>query len=232
VAAAPPLYEQLRRQDRGRFLTALFAPQPARDELIALYAFAAEIARVPYLVKEPGLGAIRLQWWRDGLDGVAAGMPPQHPVLEALGQAQRRKPWRFDLLRCALDARERELDPTPLANLAACESHAREAAATVVLAALDRLGTERSADIEVGQAVGIAVGLAELAGGRLAPPLAVEAAARSRELTAEARARRSEISRRSLPALLAARLTEARRDRRPDGLLAARLIWANWTGRY
>ncbi|MGH7033449.1 MAG: squalene/phytoene synthase family protein, partial [Stellaceae bacterium] len=45
--ALSPLAAALRRNDRERFQTALFAPADRREALLALYAFNYEIARVP-----------------------------------------------------------------------------------------------------------------------------------------------------------------------------------------
>ena len=56
-----------RELDYDRYLAALLAPRAARDGLMALAAFHGEIARIPRTVREPGVGDIRLQWWRDAL---------------------------------------------------------------------------------------------------------------------------------------------------------------------
>lgn len=43
----------VRRLDRDRYLCSLFAPEEARDDLFALYAFNLEVARIPETVSEP-----------------------------------------------------------------------------------------------------------------------------------------------------------------------------------
>jgi phytoene synthase len=83
----PYLVDLVRAWDRPRYVATLFAPAAARRGLFALYAFAAEVARVPYQVRETGLGEIRLQWWREAVERVAAGEPGETPVLRALAQA-------------------------------------------------------------------------------------------------------------------------------------------------
>ena len=50
----------MRRHDRDRYQTALFAPAARREALFALYAFNYEIARVRESVTQPMLGQIRL----------------------------------------------------------------------------------------------------------------------------------------------------------------------------
>lgn len=70
----------VREHDRPRYYATLFSPAEARADLFALYGFATEIARVPDLVSESGLGEIRLRWWQDSLADAAepsgAGGPP------------------------------------------------------------------------------------------------------------------------------------------------------------
>src|SRR5947209_18265330 len=80
----------VRRHDRDRYQTALFAPAGRREALLALYAFNYEIARVRETVTQPMLGQIRLQWWREVLEAAYAGAPSRnHPVAIALTAAIR-----------------------------------------------------------------------------------------------------------------------------------------------
>ena len=74
----------VRAADKDRFLAALFAPAERRRHLFALYAFNGEIARVRELAREALPGEIRLQWWRDVLDGEARGEVSANPVAAAL----------------------------------------------------------------------------------------------------------------------------------------------------
>jgi phytoene synthase len=78
----------VRQGDRDRYLSTFFAPDASRPHLLALYAFNAEILRVRDSVSEPGLGMIRLQWWRDTIESIYAGTGTAgHPVAEALAVA-------------------------------------------------------------------------------------------------------------------------------------------------
>ncbi len=80
---------EVRQRDRDRYLTSLFAPPGARLSLWALYAFNAEVARIPDSVSEPLLGRMKIQWWRDVAARIAAGgnAPAGHPVAEAMAAA-------------------------------------------------------------------------------------------------------------------------------------------------
>lgn len=76
--------QTVRRYDRDRYLCALLAPEAHRPGLMALYAFNAEIARVRDVVSEPLPGEVRLQWWRDLLEGTEHGAAASNPVANAL----------------------------------------------------------------------------------------------------------------------------------------------------
>src|SRR6201993_4547541 len=73
----------VRRHDPDRFLTALFAPPDRRDALLTLYAFNHELARAREVVSEPPLALLRLQWWREVVEGAAR----RHEVAEPLAAA-------------------------------------------------------------------------------------------------------------------------------------------------
>src|ERR1700730_4628408 len=161
--SALPLAALLRRHDRDRFQTALFAPAQRREALLALYAFNYEIARVREAVTQPMLGQIRLQWWREVLDAAYAGAPArQHPVAVPLSEViyefgLSREP--FDRL---LDTRERDLADEPPASLAALEDYAEGTSAPLVHLALQVLGAREAAVEETARQVWIGYALAGL----------------------------------------------------------------------
>lgn len=83
---ATTLDEQVRAADIDRWLSSRFvADEQLRADLIALYAFEAELMAIPTRVTQPMLAEMRYVWWREQLDGVFAGVARKgHPVLEAL----------------------------------------------------------------------------------------------------------------------------------------------------
>lgn len=99
-----------------RHLAALLAPPREREALLALAAFAGELARIPRLaVREPMMGEIRLQWWRDALarlEGERAG----HAVADAVRQAARDFALPAALLDRMIEARTLELESAPFAD--------------------------------------------------------------------------------------------------------------------
>lgn len=87
--AEADLDAQVRAADPDRWLSSRLVADPgARADLIALYAFEAELSAIPARVTQPLLAEMRFTWWAEQLDGVFAGTPRKgHPVLEALAAA-------------------------------------------------------------------------------------------------------------------------------------------------
>jgi 15-cis-phytoene synthase len=79
--------ELVAKGDKDRYLSCLFAPEEARVHLFALYAFNLEITRIHQSVSEPHIGLVRQQWWLDTIDGIYAGITPDHPVAQALAKS-------------------------------------------------------------------------------------------------------------------------------------------------
>ena len=224
----------VRRHDRDRFQTALFAPPRKREALFALYAFNYEIARVRETVTEPMLGQIRLQWWREVIAAAfTAGPPRQHEVAVPLTAAIRDLELSREHFERLIDTRERDLDPEPPANMAALEDYAEGSSAALVLLALEALSQRQSAAREAGRAVGIGYALAGLlrampfhaAAGRCYIP--AEIAARSGLDIRDYEARRASAALRAAAAEIAAaarhqlRLARAQRGAVPRAAIAA-----------
>jgi phytoene synthase len=76
----------VRESDFDRYAMSLFAPPERRAQLLALYGFNVEIARVREQVTQALAGEIRLQWWIDVLSGKSAGDAQGNPVAAQLLQ--------------------------------------------------------------------------------------------------------------------------------------------------
>lgn len=122
----------VRTQDRDRFLAALFAPEAARRQLLALAAFNVEVARVREVAREALPGEVRLAWWREVIDGEGRGEVDGHPVAAALRDTIAR----FALPRASLvalaDARIFDLYDDPMPTLGDLEGYAGETASALL----------------------------------------------------------------------------------------------------
>jgi phytoene synthase len=123
--------ELVRAHDKDRYLATLFAPAQQRGPLFALYAFDLEIASIRDRAREPMPGEIRLQWWREVIEGERAGEATAHPVAAALTETITR----FDLLRARLieltEARAFDLYDDPMLTFDMLEGYLRRTAATI-----------------------------------------------------------------------------------------------------
>lgn len=139
----------LRDSDRDRYLACLLSPEDKRGALAALYAFNAELARIRDLVHEPLPGEVRMQYWRDLLEGQAHGSTEANPVAAALLTAieEYRLPRRT--LVDMIDARIFDLYDDPMETRNALEGYAGETASALIQLAglvLSPEAAARSAD--------------------------------------------------------------------------------------
>lgn len=135
---------EVRRVDEDRWLASRFAPAPVRAGLIALYAVNHEIARTADVVREPGLGHIRLQWWRDALGDPARAN--EHPALGALKAAG---VWDAcaPLLQGAAAARVKDFEAAPFPKWTDADAYLDATAGAVLGAALEVCGAGAHAAI-------------------------------------------------------------------------------------
>ncbi len=206
-----PVAALVRRHDRDRFQTVLFAPAARREALFALYAFNHEIASVRERVTEPTLGRMRLEWWREIIAAAyESGPVRRHVVVEPLTEAIREHALTREHFDRLIDARERDLDDEAPASLATLEDYAEATSAGLVYLALEILGAGDPVARRAAFHVGIAYALAGLLRAMpyrtlpdrgIVPPAIAAAASRHLDL---ARALRPPPTRAALPALLPA----------------------------
>lgn len=77
--------ELLSDYERDNFFISLFAPAQKRDDVLIILSLNHELSKAMSIVKEPMMGKIRLQWWRDEIEKIYEGKAPApQPVLENL----------------------------------------------------------------------------------------------------------------------------------------------------
>lgn len=152
-----------RAHEQDRYLSALLAPRPVRGDLIALAAFAGEIARVPGYVSEPMLGEIRLQWWRDTLETQsAAAVSCGNPIADAVAATMRTRSLALATLEACIDGYARRLDDTPFADTAALLANLDATEGNLFALALRIAGGETGPVLDAARAFGLARLLLEL----------------------------------------------------------------------
>lgn len=122
----------LQEMDRDRYLASLLSPVECRAAVVALYAYNAELARVRDVVREPLPGEVRLQYWRDLLEGSAHGETAANPVAAELLQAIDRFRLPVAPLVSMADARIFDLYDDPMETTTMFEGYAGETAAALI----------------------------------------------------------------------------------------------------
>lgn len=211
------LAEKVRLGDPDRYAATLAAPEDARAKLWPLYAFNLEIARAPWLTAEPIIAEMRLQFWTDTLDGIAAGNPPRaHEVAEPLAQVWRSCALPVVLGHAMIEARKHDITREGFADAQALGAYLNATSGHLMWLAARALGAAARAEGPV-RDMAYAAGLSNwfLAvpdlRGRGVPALPDDSDDAIRALAndalarlARARAARVQVSRRAVPALLAA----------------------------
>ena len=154
--------ELVAQTDRDRYLATLFAPEEKRGALYALYAFNAEIARVRELAREPMPGEIRLQWWREVLQGEREGEAAAHPVAAALQQTLRDNGLPATPLLALIDAHGFDLYDEPMARFGDLDTYAMLTEGTIISFAAMLLDQTAAPPERLMRAAGLAYGFARV----------------------------------------------------------------------
>jgi len=142
--------------DPDRYIAALFAPAARRKYLFALYAFNLEIAKVAEAVRQPMLGEIRLQWWRETVEQAQQGRPREHDVARALAATFAETDLPFELFDQMLQARLFDSDTASFESLDALEAYADQTSGNLMRLAQAVLGESNA---PLAREAGLAYGL-------------------------------------------------------------------------
>jgi len=136
---------RLRRADPDRYFCTLFAPAQMQEPLALLYLFNHELARAREVASTPLLALIRLQWWRE----VVEGADKLHELATPLAAALAAGALPRDALLALIDARDAE-DEAPLLD------NARATGGCLARTAGQVMGVDAAALEDLGTAYGIA----------------------------------------------------------------------------
>jgi 15-cis-phytoene synthase len=142
----------LRETDRDRYFATLLLDPGPREAIAALYAFNADIASVRDRARDPNAGEIRLQWWKDALEGEGHGAVRQNPLAAALLDAIAEYHLPVAALARLIAARRFDLYQDPMPDIATFEGYAGETVS--VLYQLTAMILNGGQPVETGDAAG------------------------------------------------------------------------------
>jgi phytoene synthase len=134
--------ELVRNVDRDRYIATLFAPAHNRNALYALYAFNIETAQVRDRAREAVPGEIRLQWWREVVQGERHGEAMASPVAASLLNAIEHYRLPVNAILALLEARRFDLYDEPMRTIAELEDYALKTASALIAMAAQILGVD------------------------------------------------------------------------------------------
>jgi len=157
--AAALCADAVRTDDFGAYASTLFAAPAARRALLALYAFAGEIARVHDHVSQPLPGEIRLQWWSDALAGAGHGGVEGHPVAAELKHAIAEFELPVAELSRLIEAYRGDLYDDAIPDLPALEAYLAETSSLLMALAARICAPQGEVTADVTDHAGLAHGL-------------------------------------------------------------------------
>jgi phytoene synthase len=149
----------VREHDFERYAATLFVPPRARRSLLALAAFNVELRRIRDHVSQPLPGEIRLQWWRDLIDGDARGSVEANPVAAELMTAVSNHDLPRSELSRLVDARVFDLYDDPMLSLDMLERYCDDTAGRLFSLGARILGGKSEPVAHAAHHAGIAQGI-------------------------------------------------------------------------
>ncbi|XP_061304054.1 NADH dehydrogenase (ubiquinone) complex I, assembly factor 6 isoform X3 [Pezoporus flaviventris] len=132
--------ELVRKRDYEGFLCSLLLPVESRTSAFALRAFNVELAQIKDSITQKTTGLMRMQFWRDAVEGIYCDNPPHQPIATELWRAVKRhnltKMWFMKII----DEREKNLDDRAYRNIQELEKYAENTQSALLYLTLEMLG--------------------------------------------------------------------------------------------
>ncbi len=156
--------DTLRKHDYYRYLCCLLAPSAMQENMLNIYAFNNELAKIKYVISEPMAGYIRLQWWRDAIDEIYERAPVKHfhPVSNGLHKLLSTTPINKDIFENLIDAHESDIEFESPEDMESLENYAIGTSANLFKLQLLAAGIDNSAALNAAHHGAIAYGLADI----------------------------------------------------------------------
>ncbi|KAG0269462.1 NADH dehydrogenase (ubiquinone) complex I, assembly factor 6 [Actinomortierella ambigua] len=161
-------HDLVRKADYEGFLSTQFFPTKKEQQMqLALRAFNIELASIREHVSRSDIGRMRMQFWRDNLEKIFSGHPPQQPTALALAYAvQEEKDPNKQLstiwLKRMITERERNLSDPQFMTLAEMETYSENTLGSLFYLQLESVGVRSLEADHAASHLGKAMGIATL----------------------------------------------------------------------
>ncbi|POS86906.1 hypothetical protein EPUL_002170 [Erysiphe pulchra] len=158
-----------RKFDSPSYTLQTFIPIASRDAYLSLRALNIELARIPDLISNPKVGALRMEFWRSSISKTFEGMPPREPVAILLSNALTSLQLRHADIRTGMmkawcikiiNAREKYMDNRPYTSMEALETYAENTYSNLLYITLAALPVHSLIVDHIASHIGKATGIA------------------------------------------------------------------------
>ena len=139
----------------------LFLPPPRRAAITAFYAFCREVDDVVDEMRDPGVAATKLAWWRSEVQRGFAGQPT-HPVMQALAPLARAHGITAEHLLAVIEGCQMDLDQTRYLDFAGLARYCHLVAGVVGEVAARIFGHTQAATLAYAHQLGQALQLTNI----------------------------------------------------------------------
>ncbi len=135
-----------RTADFDRYLCALFAKRHIRESLFSLILFNSEIAKISNVVSEPTLGHIRLQWWRDAIEGIYRGDVLANDIVAPLFAALKKHNYTKVYFHQLIDGRALDLQANKIQTMSNLTDYAEQTSSPLLYLFLETMRPNKATD--------------------------------------------------------------------------------------
>ena len=163
ASTSPQQYAQDKAAGSGSsfYYAFLFLPPPKRAAITAFYAFCREIDDVVDEVRDPGVAATKLAWWRQEVAKSYAGQP-SHPVMQALMPHAPEYGISAEHLQAVITGCQMDLDQTRYLDFAGLQRYCDLVAGVVGEVAARIFGHTQPATLDYAHRLGLALQLTNI----------------------------------------------------------------------
>lgn len=153
--------EKTARSGSSFYYAFLFLPPPRRAAITAFYAFCREVDDVVDEVRDPGVAASKLAWWRSEVGAAFAGKP-NHPVTQALMPHAAEYGIRAEHLLAVIEGCEMDLTQSRYLDYAGLQRYCHLVAGIVGEVAANIFGRTEEATVAYAHRLGLAMQLTNI----------------------------------------------------------------------
>ncbi|KAI7897832.1 isoprenoid synthase domain-containing protein [Cokeromyces recurvatus] len=140
----------VRQRDYEGYLCVPFFPAELRNTQYAIRAFNVELASVRENVSKVEIGKMRMQFWKDVIDRIYAGHPPEQPIALALAEALKTSKLSAMWLKRMISERSNNLDDHQFMTIKDMETYSENTQSSLLYLELESLNIK---DINTDHAV-------------------------------------------------------------------------------